>query len=278
MARGAAVAKARAILANIDLGDWSSAGSHLSEGIARVYADSYRRSLRAVGYKTGAETINQARANLGRKPVAHGDVSPFGRPRRIERTGGLSGQQRKAAADSFVPGQVLRKDVQTDAEIAAEEDDAEIGVSVDLVNELALAWAKKHAAELVTDISDNTRDMLHSAVVDAIEQGMGAQELAVRISESLGFSQARAETISRTELIRASNAAALDAYKASGVVDGKSWLTAGDDLVEEDCEMNEADGVIPIDDDFSSGDSAPPSHPNCRCALQAEFLDEGEES
>jgi SPP1 gp7 family putative phage head morphogenesis protein len=260
----AANARARTILAHIDLGDWSPAGSHISEGISRVYADSYRRALRAVGYRTGAETINQARANLGRKLVAHGDVSPFGRPRRITRAS------------------QLRKDLLTDEEqrrqrLQDQEDEADIGVSVDLVNERAVAWAKKRAADLVTDISDNTRDMLQSAVVDAIEQGMGSRELAERISESLGFSEARAETISRTELIRASNAAALDAYKASGVVDGKSWLTAGDDLVEEDCEMNEADGVIPLDDDFSSGDSAPPSHPNCRCALQAEFLDEGEE-
>ena len=101
---------------------------------------------------------------------------------------------------------------------------------------------------------------------------MGSAELAGRISESLGFSDARAAMIGRTELIRASNAAALDAYKESGVVDGKSWATAGDDLVEEDCEMNEADGVIPLDDDFSSGDDAPPAHPNtCRCDISLEF-------
>ncbi len=154
---------------------------------------------------------------------------------------------------------------------------SEVGVSLNLVNERAAAWAEKHAADLVTDISDNTRDMLQSAVVDAIEQGMGSRELAARISASVGFSEARAETISRTELIRASNAAALDAYKASGVVDGKSWATAGDDAVEEDCEMNEADGVIPLDDAFSSGDDAPPAHPNCRCDILPEFLDEGEE-
>lgn len=250
-----AKARARAILAHIDLGDWSPAGSHLSESIARVYADGYSQALRLVGYRTGAETINQARANLGRKPVAHGDVSPFGRPRRIHRAS------------------QMRKDVQTDAEDDAE---AEIGVSGDLVNERAVAWAKKRAADLVTDIEDNTRDMLQSAVVDAIEQGMGSRELAERISGSLGFSEARAETISRTELIRASNAAALDAYKDGGVP-GKSWLSAGDDLVEEDCEMNEAQGPIPIDDDFESGEDAPPLHPNCRCTLMPEFLEEGEE-
>ena len=154
------------------------------------------------------------------------------------------------------------RDVLTDEEqrrrqrLQEQEDEADIGVSVDLVNERAAEWAATRAAALVTDISDNTRDMLQSAVADAIEQGMGSRELAERISGSLGFSEARAETIARTELIRASNAAALEAFKQSGVVDGKSWLTAGDDQVEEDCEMNEADGVIPLDDDFSSGDDS----------------------
>ena len=77
MSSEGAQARARAILAHIDLGNWSPAGSHLTEGIARVYLRQLSSVLRAVGYKTGTETINQARANLGRKPVAHGDISPF---------------------------------------------------------------------------------------------------------------------------------------------------------------------------------------------------------
>ena len=245
-----AKARARTILSQIDLGDWSPAGSHIIESTASIYSDGYRRALRLVGYRTGAETINQARANLGRKPVAHGDVSPFGRPRQISRAS------------------ALRKD------LFADETAAQIGISLDQVNELALAWAEEHAADLVTDISDATRDMLLSTVTDAIENGWSAADLATAVADSVGFSDARAETIARTELITAYNQSALDAYKSSGVVDGKSWLSAGDDLVEEDCEMNEEDGVIPLDDDFSSGDDAPPAHPNCRCAIIAEFLDE----
>jgi hypothetical protein len=54
----------------------------------------------------------------------------------------------------------------------------------------------------------------------------------------------------------------------SGVVVGKSWLTAGDDRVDEDCMAAETDGVIPLNASFSNGDSAPPDHPNCRCVLQ----------
>lgn len=255
-ARDAAKARARAILAHIDIGDWSPAGSHIIESTARVYADGYRRSLRAVGYKTGAETINQARANLGRRPVAHGDVSPFGRPRRLHRAS------------------ELRKDLLSDEETAAEAD-GDIGVSTDFVNELAIAWAKKHAADLVTQISENTRDMLESTVAEAIEEGWSAAELAHAIAESVGFSDARAELIARTELIDAYGQSSLDAYKASGVVEYKEWICGEDPC--EDCQANEAESPIPIDDDFQSGDDAPAAHPRCVCSLVAAFPDEGEE-
>ena len=73
--------------------------------------------------------------------------------------------------------------------------------------------------------------------------------------------------IARTETIRASNAGTLIGFKASGVVLKKEWTTAEDDRVSEDCEANGDQGPIDLDEDFVSGDDAPPAHPNCRCAL-----------
>ena len=78
--------------------------------------------------------------------------------------------------------------------------------------------------------------------------------------------------IARTETQMASNAGALAGYKASGVVESTQWLTAEDDLVEEECLANGAagpngDGVLPLGDVYPSGDDAPPAHPRCRCVL-----------
>ena len=143
-------------------------------------------------------------------------------------------------------------------------------VSVDQVNERALEWARERAADLVTQIEENTPDMLRDTVAQAIEEGWGADELAEHISESTGFSAERAETISRTELIAANNQGALRSYKDAaqeGIALQKEWLTAGDDLVSEECQENEDAGPIPLDEDFPSGDDAPPLHPNCRCSL-----------
>jgi len=168
-----------------------------------------------------------------------------------------------------------------------------------IVNAYAQAYARDRAAELVGmrydglgrlvenpsaqwAIDDSTRDFLRGAVSDAIEGGWSNDKLAGAIADSYGFSDERAMTIARTETQMAANAGALSGYKASGAVAAKQWITAEDDLVEEDCLDNAAagvdgDGVLPLDDDYPSGDDAPPAHPNCRCVISpvVDYTEEG---
>jgi hypothetical protein len=132
-------------------------------------------------------------------------------------------------------------------------------------HERAIAWANDHAADLITGIEDRTRDMLRGTVVDALEHGWSARELADNIEESAGFSSYRAETISRYELITGHGQGTLTALKDSDVCWGKEWLL-GDDPCEI-CQQNAEASPIPIDEDFPSGDDAPAAHPRCECAL-----------
>lgn len=158
-----------------------------------------------------------------------------------------------------------------------------------VVNDYARAYARDRSAELVGmrydelgrlvenpnaewAIDQTTRDFLRSSVGEAIAGGWSNDKLAGAISDSYGFSDDRAMTIARTETQMAANAGALNGYKASGVVERKQWVTAEDDLVEEDCLENAAagaagDGVLALDDEYPSGDDAPPAHPNCRCVI-----------
>jgi SPP1 gp7 family putative phage head morphogenesis protein len=157
-----------------------------------------------------------------------------------------------------------------------------VGLDVDLdqANERSVDWARDRAASLVTQIEENTRDMLRDTVAQAIEEGWSADELAHEIAGSIGFSDERAQTIARTETIAANNQGNLAAYKdaaAQGIALMKEWLTAGDDLVSEECQANEDQGPIPLDDDFDSGDDAPPLHPNCRCAVAPVVSDESDD-
>jgi SPP1 gp7 family putative phage head morphogenesis protein len=141
----------------------------------------------------------------------------------------------------------------------------------DLVNTQAVAWAEKHAAELVTKLDEDTRDMIRSAVVQAQEEGWSTKALADALQETHGFSDARASMIARTETIRADCQGNLAAYKNSGLVSGKKWILGSEHTGDDECNDNAAEGEIPLDQDFSSGDEAPPAHPNCVC----DFVPEG---
>jgi hypothetical protein len=59
----------------------------------------------------------------------------------------------------------------------------------------------------------------------------------------------------------------LDTYKEQGI-EKKEWEISDAETCD-DCEANNEDGEIGVDESFSSGDDAPPLHPNCRCFLQA---------
>jgi SPP1 gp7 family putative phage head morphogenesis protein len=158
----------------------------------------------------------------------------------------------------------------------------------DLVQKDALAWAKDRAAELIGkqwkdgklvndpeakwSITDSTREGLRDLVVKAYEDGLDVTQLSDKIQDSYMFSESRADMIARTELARADSATTLTAWKESGVVEGKAWLLGSEHDVDCECDDNAEDGAIALDDTFSSGDDAPPAHPNCVCALVTNFL------
>jgi SPP1 gp7 family putative phage head morphogenesis protein len=76
----------------------------------------------------------------------------------------------------------------------------------------------------------------------------------------------RRKTIARTE----SSFACSEANRQKAVGRGaryKAWMTSRDNRVSPECQMNEAAGVIRIDETFPSGHLQPPAHPNCRCSL-----------
>lgn len=157
----------------------------------------------------------------------------------------------------------------------------------------AREWAANRAAELVGKkwkgdelvdnpnaemaITDATRSELRALVADAIDKGLSAKDLANSIEDMGGFSAERAELIARTEILRSNNAAHLESFRASGVVSKKAWSVSGNEEVCDECQDNADEGEIDLDDDFPSGDDAPPGHPRCECVLTA-IVDEDAEA
>lgn len=161
------------------------------------------------------------------------------------------------------------------------QDDREI---VQVVHQDAVDYADERAAELVGKrkvgarlidrpdseyaISESTRELLKRQITAALEEGPSPDALAASIQQDYAFSRTRAETIARTELATAHSQGALAGYQSAaraGVRVQKTWILDAEPCVV--CQGNEEDGVLDLDESFSSGDDAPPAHPNCECAL-----------
>ena len=150
---------------------------------------------------------------------------------------------------------------------------AQVGFSatqsiVDHLDRAALEYAGSRGAELVRGLNDTTRESLRSTIADAVENGLSAESLSSRIEElDSVFGESRADTIARTELATAHVQGNVEGWRQTGMVTHKQWLLADTHPGEDECDDNAADGVIGIDEEFSSGVFAPPAHPSCLCDL-----------
>ena len=131
----------------------------------------------------------------------------------------------------------------------------------------AIDWAKIHGATLVTQMEEETKRRLANTISQGIANKRGIPGIARDIRGTFDdMTKYRSELIARTETASALSQASLDTMADMGV-DGKEWITVGDADVSTECLANEAQGVIPAKDSFSSGKMAPPQHPACRCAV-----------
>ena len=174
------------------------------------------------------------------------------------------------------------------------------------------AYAKSESIRLASRAADSVNRWTSVKFSEVIGNGVAngesipqiadrVQEWAVKDKDAERATRRRALTIARTEAQRASRRAEVQAWKASGVVTGKTWLLAPDP-----CEFCEAasdafsKNAVDIDGSFyQKGDllfgtpdaegnrremlmdyediDGPPLHPNCRCSLQPKLDDEYED-
>lgn len=163
------------------------------------------------------------------------------------------------------------------------------GVVFYMATEEVKKFLKKDGARFIPAVNEETSSLIRQELADGVDKGESIPKLRDRIekvyADAAGY---RAERIARTEVLRASNFATEEAYRQSGVVSQKEWLTAHDERVCPWC--GPKDGTkVDLDSDFAKkGDtivgtnesgkkvrltiglsnvSAPPLHPNCRCTL-----------
>jgi hypothetical protein len=167
---------------------------------------------------------------------------------------------------------------------------AQVGVDMtaelaDVVNEEALQYLRDRGAELVGkkwidgelvdnpstqwSITESTRTALRNLLVKGVEDNIGEPAILDSIRDSFAFSDQRAEMIAKTEIAMANAGGKLNGWiegaKASEDDWEKSWQTSNDENVCPECEGNEEQGWIDLEDDFESGDATEPAHPLCQC-------------
>jgi hypothetical protein len=177
------------------------------------------------------------------------------------------------------------------AEAVATEVLARIGVDsgaelVNVVNARAVEQARQIAANMVGmrwnadgelveakraayRIDETTRTMIRDIITKGLEDNIGNEEIATNIENATAFSAERAALVAHTEIAFVNSMASLMSYKGArddlGLNIKKEWL-----LGENPCDIciaNNDQGAIDLDDEFQSGDDAPPAHPNCECAV-----------
>lgn len=111
------------------------------------------------------------------------------------------------------------------------------------------------------EISNTTLRDIGNAIGEAIALGLSPRQSAALINRSIA-NPARALMIAITEQNRAISYATITRYQEAGLQQ-MEWITS------DPCDICAAnDGqVVPIGGMFPSGDTQPPAHPNCRCAL-----------
>ena len=175
----------------------------------------------------------------------------------ISMTGGMSLDYTKALTAALEGGY----------EGLAEEFGSNSEITQDVIKEFL---AGHSLTKLTGGLDETTVERLRTALADTYQAGGDYDALVKAVQdEYAGFNDVRAGLIAQTELNSAYNAG----RKQLGISLGfneKAWNPDGTACVEI-CVPNVVAGWIPIEDDFESGDDAPPGHPNCDCSLDVRY-------
>jgi HK97 family phage portal protein len=174
----------------------------------------------------------------------------------------------------------------------------DLGVTFAPARDDLRAYAQSESVRLARGAAEGigkyTRVRVSKILGDGIAAGETIDQLANRVQEWAGeagdeerSTRNRAVMIARTEAQRATRRAEVEAWKSTGMVEGKTWLLAPDpcefceaasnefstkSIGLEDSFFNKGDTMLGADGNEMALDyediDGPPLHPNCRCSLQ----------
>jgi len=152
-------------------------------------------------------------------------------------------------------------------------DQPKIYFDFDVKRQAAIDWADQHAAELITNITETSRERISNATAEFLETGDWDEHLD-EILEAVGDSD-RAKLIARNEPMIAVHEGQREAWEQAveaGLLNGdekREWIVVGDEKVCPICEGLEGKraklGQAYISDEGEAFEG-PPAHVSCRCS------------
>jgi len=141
-------------------------------------------------------------------------------------------------------------------------------------------YLDKYPIKFSDSVNKRTNRMIRKTLKEGMAEGESIYKLTKRVEEVFKIAKtSRAQMIARTETSRAANFATVEAYKQSGVVKAKKWLTAFDERTCGACKamdgkivslnknfFNKGDSYMGIEFDYDAV-SHPPLHCSCRCTV-----------
>jgi len=137
-----------------------------------------------------------------------------------------------------------------------------------------VSWARLRAERFSFEVTDTTAQTLRGTLDEGIRNGETLTQLTDRVSAIFRDKKGwEAERIARTETACASSFGRQAVYRQSDVIDGKEWLTAGDERVRD---SHLIDGqTVKAEEEFTLGSGVSTPGPglsgvadediNCRC-------------
>lgn len=143
-------------------------------------------------------------------------------------------------------------------------------------------WINTTAAQMVRNVSDNTKQGIARIVDAGIEEQVGIDLIADRIQAAYGFSAQRAQVIARTEVVAASNSTFFHSVNRYYNVEGatKNWLATNDKRTRPThVKAGATQKQVPFDKDFIvggypcrfPGDSGLPARERIQCRCVATY-------
>ena len=140
-------------------------------------------------------------------------------------------------------------------------------------------FAVTNLTGVLLDINKTSKDIIERIVSNGLREGQGIPEIARSIEQSVaGIFTNRAKLIARTEMVKATNTAAMQSAATSDFMYEKKWVPATDNRTREDHLTMLNKPYIPFDQPFivggyemdrpGDGTTAPASQIcNCRCKV-----------